>query len=173
MVELDLKYCPKCNDEYRAEIEKCASCGVILITGAEKIAQDEERKKKFANRVTELSPDDDLVGLQRGPLSEMRHLEALLDREHIATLLLGDDKSCGQSCCPTVYTLLVRREDAQEAFDIMAEEHKKATGLDYHDNSAADNIFNPEAGVACCPACGHTFSTTAGTTCPDCGLNFG
>lgn len=172
MIELDLKYCPKCNDEYRAEIEKCAVCGVALITGAEKIAQEEERKRKLENRATELSQDDDLVGLQRGPLSDMRHLADLLAQENIATLLLGDDKSCGQSCCPTVYTLMVRREDGQEAFNLMEEEHKKTTGLAYHDHSTADNVFNPEAGVACCPACGHTFSTT-GTTCPDCGLNFG
>ena len=61
MVDLDLKYCPQCNDEYRAEIEKCAVCGVDLLTGAQKIAMEEERRKKPKKRTAELSPDDDLV----------------------------------------------------------------------------------------------------------------
>jgi len=172
MVELDLKYCPQCNDEYRAEIERCAACGVVLITGAQKIEMEEERRRKLANRRTELSPDDDLVALRNGPLAEMRHFAALLEGENIATLLVGDEKSCGKSCCPTVYTLLVKREDGMEAFNIIEEEHKRITGLIHHDHSGADAVFNPETGQACCPACGHTFPTTE-TTCPDCGLSFG
>jgi hypothetical protein len=172
MVDLDLKYCPQCNDEYRAEIEKCAVCGVDLLTGAQKIAMEEERRKKLEKRTAELSPDDDLVALRRGPLTEMRHLAALLDGENIGTLLVGDEKTCGQSCCPSVYNLLVKREDGMEAFNIIEEEHKRTTGLTYHEHPDADIVFNPEAGEACCPACGHRFPTT-GTTCPDCGLNFG
>jgi len=171
MVELDLKYCPNCNDEYRAEIEKCAVCEVVLITGAQKIEMEEERQKRLQNRTAELSPDDDLAALRRGPLTDMRHLANLLAGENIGSLLLGDEKSCGQSCCPSVYTLLVKREDGMEALNIIEEEHKRTTGLQDHEHSTADTVFNPEAGEACCPACGHTFST-AGTACPDCGLNF-
>ena len=172
MVELDLKYCPQCDDEYRAEIEKCAACGVVLITGAQKIDLEEQRRKKLENRRAELSPDDDLVVLRRGALHDMRHLVNLLQGENIGTLLVGDDKSCSKSCCPSVYDLLVRREDGMEAFQIIEEEHKKTTGLVHHELADSDLVFNPEASEACCPACGHTFSTT-GTTCPDCGLNFG
>lgn len=172
MIELDLKYCPECNDEYRAEIERCAVCDVVLITGAQKIEMEEERRRKQQNRTAELSPDDDLVALRRGPLSDMRHLVSLLEAENIGTLLVGDEKSCGQSCCPSVYTLLVKREDGMEAHVLLEEEHKRTTGLVYHEHSDVDSVFNPEAGEACCPACGHRFPPT-GTTCPDCGLNFG
>ena len=172
MIEPDLKYCPKCNDEYRAEIETCAVCGVDLITGRQKIEMEEARRKKLKNRSVELSPDDDLVFVRRGPLTDMQHLADLLEEEKIGTLIAGDDKSCGQSCCPSVYYLCTRREDAMEALHIIEEDHKRTTGLAYHDDTDDAAVFNPYAGEAKCPACGHAFPTTQ-TTCPDCGLSFG
>jgi hypothetical protein len=81
MIEPDLKYCPECNDEYRAEIEKCAACGIDLITGLQKIKMEEERTKILEGRSIELNPEDDLVPIQRGPLADMRHLSDLLN-EH-------------------------------------------------------------------------------------------
>lgn len=172
MIDPDLKYCPKCNDEYRAEIEKCAVCDIELITGQQKIEMEEARRKRLESRTTELTPDDDLVQIQRGPLPDLRHLATLLDKENIATLLLGDMKTCGQTCCPTVYNLLVRREDGMDAIHILEDEHRKTTGLSYHENSHADAIFNPHVAEAKCPACGHCFPTTE-QSCPDCGLSFG
>ena len=172
MIDPDLKYCPECDDEYRAEIEKCGVCGIDLITGLQKIEMAEERQRKLESRTAELNPDDDLVALRRGPLSEMRHLADLLHVENIGTLLAGDEKSCAKNCCPSVYNLLVKREDGMEAFHIIEEDHKRATGLAYHENTNGDIVFNPHAGKAQCPACGHAFPTTQ-TTCPDCGLSFG
>ena len=172
MIEPDLKYCPECNDEYRAEIERCAVCNVDLITGLQKIEMEEAKRKKLESRTAELTPDDDLVGLQRGPLSEMRHLADLLDVENIGTLLAGDENSCSKNCCPSVYNLLVKREDGMEALHIIEEDHKRATGLVHHESANDDAIFNPQASEAQCPACGHLFSTTH-TKCPDCGLSFG
>jgi len=172
MIEPDLKYCPECNDEYRAEIEKCAACGIVLITGLQKIEMEEAKQKKLESRTVELNPDDDLAVLRRGPLPEMRHFADLLNVENIGTLLAGDETSCAKNCCPSVYNLLVKREDGLEALHIIEEDHKRATGLAYHDNTNGDTVFNPHAGEAQCPACGHAFPTTQ-TTCPDCGLSFG
>jgi hypothetical protein len=172
MIDPDLKYCPQCNDEYRAEIEKCAVCNIDLITGQQKMEMEEARRRKLESRSVELSPDDDLVVIRRGGLSDMRHLADLLDKEKIGSLIIGDEKTCGQSCCPSVYDLSIRREDAMDAIQMIEEDHKRATGLAYHDNADDDAVFNPQAGAAKCPACGHTFPTTQ-TTCPDCGLSFG
>jgi hypothetical protein len=172
MIEADLKYCPKCNDEYRAEIEKCAACGVELITGLQRIEMETARRKRLESRTAELSPDDDLVEIQRGSLPDMRHLSNLLNGENIATLLVGDMKTCGKGCCPTTYNVLVRREDGMDAINIIEEEHKRTTALAHHENFHADAIFNPYAAEAKCPACGHSFPTTE-TSCPDCGLSFG
>ncbi len=69
MVEPDLKYCPQCDDEYRAEIEKCAACEIDLITGQQKIEREEALRKKLASRVDDLSPDDDLVPIRRGTIT--------------------------------------------------------------------------------------------------------
>ncbi|MBW2467496.1 MAG: hypothetical protein JRF02_09365 [Deltaproteobacteria bacterium] len=172
MIDPELKYCIQCNDEYRAEIEKCANCGIDLITGRQKIEMEEARQQKLGSRTAELSPDDDLVVIRRGPLSDMRHLAETLGRENIGTLMAGDESSCGKGCCPSVYNLLVKREDGMEAHHIIEEEHRRATGLTQHESVNGDTVFNPHENEAQCPACGYSFPTTQ-TTCPDCGLNFG
>jgi len=178
MVEPDLKYCPQCGDEYRAEIERCAACGIDLITGRQKIEMEEARRKKLASRVSELNPDDDLVRIRRGPLRDMRHFAGLLNNERIGTLLQGDLKTCGKDrfgntlATPTTYDLLVRQDDVMEAMNIIEAEHRRTTALAQHEHHNADAIFNPAAEEACCPACGHCFPTTE-KACPDCGLTFG
>jgi hypothetical protein len=172
MIEPDLKYCPECNDEYRAEIEKCAACGIDLITGLQKIKLEEKRTKRLEGRSVELNPDDDLAAIRRGPLADMRHLSDMLNGESIGTLLAGDENSCSKNCCPSVYNLLVKREDGMEALQIIEDEHKRVTGLAQHKNTNGDAVFNPHESEAQCPACGHSFPTTQ-TTCPDCGLSFG
>ena len=178
MVDPELKYCLKCNDEYRAEIEKCAACGIDLVTGRQKIEIEEARRRKLEGRMTELSPDDNLGRLRRGTLPEMRHLADLLNDEKIPTLIVGDMSTCGKDRfgntlgSPTTYDLLVRMEDGQEALQVVETEHRKSTAMDGHDTTGMDAVYNPAAGEACCPACGCTFKTTE-ACCPDCGLNFG
>ena len=178
MVEPDLKYCPKCDDEYRAEIEKCAACCVELITGQQKIELQEAQRKKLESRVSDLSPDDELATIRRGPLPEMRYLVSLLRNERIGTLLVGDLKTCGKDRfgntipTPTTYDLQVKREDGNAALHIIEAYYKKTTDLDQYDRSHVDSVYNPQVSEALCPACGHTFPTTE-KTCPDCGLSFG
>lgn len=170
-IDPDLKYCPQCDEEYMAGIENCAACEVRLLTGQERLALEETRQRRLESRGVELSVDDDLVNIHRGPLSEIRHMENLLATENINTLVAGDDNSCGAGCCK-VFFLRVRREDAQDAMALLADDFRKRTGLDYHDNTHVDAVFNPAAGEAVCPACGYVFSTSV-STCPDCGLCLG
>lgn len=172
MIDPDLKYCPQCEDEYRADIENCAVCKIPLITGRDKIAMREAQQRQLAQRKGALSPDEDIVTIHSASMQDMKHLEELLAVENIGTLVVGDDNSCGKGCCPSTYYLQVRREDAQDAYKIILAEQQRLTALHYHDTAHVDNVFNADAGEATCPACGHTFSTTS-TTCPDCGLCFG
>ncbi len=177
-IDPELKYCPKCNDEYLAEIIMCAVCEVELLTGEQLTKIVEERQKKLASRSGELSQDDDLVVIRRGKLHEMQYFEQILEKEKIGSLLAGDMRSCGQDrfgnthSHPTTYDLQVKREEAAEALQLIEVEHRKETHLDQHDNLNGDAIFNPAAEEANCPACGHTFPTTE-KICPDCGLGFG
>jgi hypothetical protein len=172
MVDPELKYCLQCNDEYMPQIEKCGVCGMKLISGREMLEREEVRTRNLAKRAGRITPDDDLVGIRQGALSDMKNTENLLNSERIATLLVGDESSCGKGCgCASSFVLQVRREDAQDALAILADEFRRSTGLDQHDISNADNVFDPLATEVVCPACGHSFSPTAGA-CTDCGLQF-
>jgi hypothetical protein len=173
MIDPELKYCPKCRDEYRAEIVACAACATILLTGAELLARQRAGQEKRATRKGELREDDELVSVRRGPLPEMRAYEQVLKREGIGTMLAGDEKACGKNCCPSNFDLLVRREEAPEAVQLIAAEIRRTAPLDGPGggNSHHDAVFHDEAAETICPACGHSFPPAS--ECPDCGLCFG
>ncbi|MCK5405495.1 MAG: hypothetical protein KAI75_09675 [Desulfobulbaceae bacterium] len=173
MIDPDLMYCPTCNDEYRADIKRCAACDVDLISGSMKIEEDRVREEKLAGRKGDITPDDDIVTIHRAPLAEIKRLEELLDKERIGYLVTGDDSSCGKGCCPSAFDLKVRREEAEEVLAIIDEENRSSTFMGRKDEGGNnDSVFNPHAREAVCPACGCSFSTST-TTCPDCGLSFG
>jgi len=172
MIDPELKYCVQCNDEYMPHMETCGVCGMKLLSGQEMLAREEARNRKLSRRASSITADDDLVSIRQGPLRDMKHMEALLQAERIPALLVGDESSCGKGCsCATSFILQVRREDAQDAFMVLAEEFRRSTALDSHDVSHADSVFNPLAPEVVCPACGHRFPPAAGA-CPDCGLQF-
>ncbi len=172
-IEPDLKYCLRCEDEYRADIERCGVCGDPLVTGREVQTRQAAQRERIAGRMREIGPDDELVVLRTGPLRDMKHLENLLRAERIPVVIAGDDKSCGKGCCPSTFFLQVRSDDSRDAYTVLEREFRTSTGLDSHDaGGGGDALFDERAGVACCPACGTSFATTT-TTCPDCGLCFG
>ena len=170
MFEPELKYCPKCNDEYRADIKKCHVCACDLLTGDEMIARDEDQRKKKVGRSGEFRADDELVAVRHGPLAEMRAYEELLNREHICTVLAGDESSCGKGCCGGNFDLVVKQAEARDALQIIEDEIRRTAVIDSVQNGAHDSVFNPMAADNTCPACGHQFS--GGMECPDCGLCF-
>lgn len=173
MYDPELKYCPKCKDEYRADIENCAACGIELLTGEAMADYVNNSLKKRQSRKGDLTPDDDIVTIHKGTLADMRCLEQDLQEEHIGYLIAGDEPGgCGQGCCASNFYLQVRREDAGDAFTIIEKQFSRTTGLNDFDLSNVDSVFNPDAGMAVCPACGFTFQTST-TTCPECGLCFG
>ena len=167
----ELCYCPQCKDEYRAGIERCAVCGVLLLSGSVMLARHQEQMNRFANRRGPLMEGEELIAIQKGPLGDLSRLQKLLENEKIGTLLKGDDSACGKGCCPSVFFLLVRREDSLDALAIIEVEHRRLTGLSGHDCHHTDAVFDPEREATVCPACGQTFKTSQ-TECPECGLCF-
>lgn len=169
----ELKYCPVCDDEYRAEIKMCAACAVELVSGQEKLVTEEVLKQKKAARSMELSVDDELVNIRKGPLLEMKNLQRILVKEQIPSLIAGEKKSsnCGKGCCGTDMFLQIKREDGEEAMEVLARDFKRTTALDHHDLQHVQSIFDQGARQTICPACGFSFTTSNGT-CPDCGLCF-
>ncbi len=172
MIDPELKYCPQCRDEYRPDISQCGVCGTTLLTGGQFMALHENKSEKRAQRKGDLTAADELVNIQGGPLTDMRHLEELLKAERIGTMLVGDERNCGKGCCPSNFFLQVRREDAADAFAVIQAEHQRMTALADHGADLVDGVFNADAGQATCPACGFSFQTST-NTCPDCGLCFG
>lgn len=175
MIEIDpeLKYCPRCNDEYRAEIVQCAACGIPLLSGAEVLKRQGDVRSRRENRRRAIGPEDDIVALHKGDMQEIKRIEAELRREKIATLLVGEGGgSCGKGCCGTSLYLHVHRDDAADAVAVIQSYIDRTTAISHHDLSHCDEVFNPEKVQACCPACGFRFQTSS-TVCPDCGLCFG
>jgi rubrerythrin len=172
MIERDLKYCPKCRDEYRAEAETCATCTIALVWGAELVVMESNNGASRRNRKGPLTPDDELVVVFQGALGDLKHLKDLLEAEQIGALISKEAGGCASGGCAPKFQLQVRQEEVRDALEVLAQEHRRATALAEHDATHAGAVFNPEAGEAVCPACGFAFATTT-TTCPDCGLCFG
>ena len=168
----DLKYCPQCDEEYREEIISCASCNIELITGSEKLAMEEAAKIKFASRSMDITADDELANIRKGPLGDMKHLQGLLASENIPSLVAGEKGNCGKGCCGGGdFYLQIKMVDGEDAMEVLAREFKRTTALDSHDLSHVHAVFDTGAASSTCPACGFTFSTSE-STCPDCGLCF-
>ncbi len=172
MVDPNLKYCLTCQDEYMPEIVNCPICHDQLQTGQQVLEIEEARRNRLANRSGQVSSEDEVVSIRQGTLNDMKHLENLLKAENLGVLIAGDENSCGKGCCASNFFLQVRKEEAYDALKILEAEFLRTTGIEYHDTTHADSVFDPKAGEVVCPACGHAFSPTS-TSCPDCGLQFG
>ena len=170
MIDPDLKYCPRCGDEYRAEIERCAACAVSLLSGQELLKRQGEDKKAATCRP--LRPDDELVSIVKGPVVQMQTMQAVLKRAGIPSLAAGEASSCGSGGCSGPNLLIqIRKSDLEAAQTVLAREHIRTTGLHERDLAAANAVFDTAADSALCPACGCSFSTSR-NDCPDCGLCF-
>ncbi len=119
-----------------------------------------------------LTPDDHLAVIFQAPMADLKHLKALLEAEQIGAMISKEGGGCASGGCAPKFQLQVRQEEVQDALQVLAQEHRRATALAEHDDTHAGAVFNPEAEEAVCPACGFSFATTT-TTCPDCGLCFG
>jgi len=170
MYENDLKYCPLCRDEYRAEILQCAACGVELLSGDEMQRKngDLEGQQGATARIEE---GDTLVALRKGSLLDMKGLRNVLAGAGIPVELIQDDSCRGGGCGGPELVLQVRSQDGQKALAVLQEEYERTTGLADMKATQAEAVYDPEAAVAVCPACAHEFTPNR-PDCPDCGLHF-
>lgn len=173
MIDPELKYCVRCDDEYLSHIEKCGVCGDALVSGAALLAMKQEQKRFTDSRRGALTEQDDIVTIFKAPLGEIKRLELQLNNHNIGTLVIGEGPSCGKGCCGGGNAeLLVRREDFADAMVLINEDFERMTALTDHNAAFAEHTLDPAAELATCPACGFSFAATS-DTCPDCGLCFG
>jgi hypothetical protein len=171
-VDREMNYCPACGDEFRADITRCVSCEITLITGEEKLAAVQKQQELMNNRSMEISADDELVALRKGGLHDMKQLQALLAGDRIPAILAADE-TCGKGCCGTEMYLQIRKSDVDAAMIVLSREYIRNTALESHDLSHADAVFVQEADSNVCPACGCRFTALEEMDCPGCGLSFG
>ncbi len=164
-----LRYCPRCDSEYRPEISRCAHCNIALVSAGKRAAAREAVTAERSGRSMLIGPDDTLVPLRQGSLQEMKAVQYLLRKEHIPSILSGDEMSC-RGCSPQL-TLEVREVDLAAARKVLAADFLQSTGVSLDDLQGADHVFDLQAREVICPACRARFSPTVGA-CPDCGLGF-
>lgn len=166
----ELKYCPRCGDEYRPEILTCANCRVELQLGRDILAAGNAREHRDGT-VAEIEADENMIGIRRGPILQIKALRSHLLGLGLPSLLTREDSgSCG--CRGPEVTLQVREKDLREVMAALAEEYWQSTGLEDHETRFCGAVHDDQAEETLCPACGFRFSTQE-TTCPDCGLCFG
>lgn len=171
-IDPELQYCPQCQDEYRAGIERCAACEVELISGTMILAAREEKENRLAGRKFEVTREDELTDVIKGNILTIKQLQAKLKKEGFPSLIAGDGDSCGKGCCGGgEVRLQVRVSDLQDVMGFMAREHARTTGLADHVTTHGDAVFDATAMNTTCPACGCNFSPQS-QKCPDCGLCF-
>ncbi|MFT5698907.1 MAG: hypothetical protein ACI8ZB_001763 [Desulforhopalus sp.] len=171
-IDPEMNYCPDCEIEFRGDITMCPTCDVQLMTGKEKIQLFDVQSQSLTTRTMEMSPEDELVSIRKGPLKDIKVLQKILKKERIPSLLAGDEGSCGKGCCGPEMYLQIRSEDMDAATEVLARDFVKSTALNIEDLKHADVVFDEQAAETVCPACGCRFSPTVGA-CPECGLCFG
>lgn len=170
-IDPEMNYCPDCEVEFRGDIVKCPTCDVVLMTGKEKIQRTCAEKESSNLRSMDISSDDELVTIRKGPLKDIKALKRILANERVPSILAGDEGRCGKGCCGLEMYLQIRRVDMDAAEGVLARDFVKNTALNIEDLKHADVIFDERAAETVCPACGCKFSPTVGA-CPECGLCF-
>lgn len=168
-IDPTLQYCPQCGDEYRTEIQTCASCALLLISGQDLLRQ-RELLPQGGDAAAPIGADEPVVTIQKGPMLQIKALQALLHDQGMSALMVTESGgACG--CRGAEALLQVRVSALEPARAALAREYRQSTGLTEHDTRFAGEVYNPDADEAVCPACGFRFATSH-TCCPDCGLCF-
>jgi len=169
-IDPELKYCPRCAEEYRADIETCGDCQVPLVFGQAILAAQAASEPDTPSSLV-IGPDEPVVSIRRGPLLQLKELQRVVHGQGVAARLVKEDGG-GCGCKGPEVLLQVREQDLQQVMAVLSDDYYQSTGLNDHDVKYVGAVFDDELEETNCPACGTRFPTSQ-TTCPDCGLCFG
>jgi hypothetical protein len=150
----NIKICPDCTTEYFAHIENCADCGSVLLSPEEHERVQEDRKR-CKEKILE-----DTVVLKDGDLKWIDELYNVLINAGIPCAV-NADTGCKKGCCGNPYQLLVSREHAEKANELVEEHYTKL-----HPEIQVSREMMSQGN---CPACSSPVDPNA-AECPDCGL---
>jgi double zinc ribbon protein len=162
-----VRYCPRCDSEYRLEILTCAECGGEL----------EVREEGYHPPPQEPFPDvadgaDEPPGEYRslyysGEIADLEPLTDALGESRIPYRVDAADDTKVPLSPHNRFYLKVRDEEREQARQLL-ESLPQATELGIVDDLAEKN-FDPGKGYRNCPACSASIPAGA-RKCPDCGL---
>lgn len=95
-VDLEMSYCPNCDEEYRLDVEQCVHCQVALISGEERLNILKDREKGFTARSMEITEGEPLVAIREGKLRDLKPYQLLLGQERIPARLTGEAGGCAK-----------------------------------------------------------------------------
>lgn len=149
-----IKICPDCLTEYFAHIGNCADCGTTLLSPDENRKSQEERTRCMEKRL------EDQVLIKEGDkkwINELYHV--LIDRG--IPCLVTADSGCRRGCSADTRHLMVSREDAEKALELIEEYY----GEVHPEIRASREMISKGK----CPACASPVGSDA-TECGECGL---
>jgi len=153
------RVCPDCGEEFRPEIVRCSDCGALL----------RDRLEDDATAAGGAGPDGEAPGAPASPPVEIRRRSLyssnrIREIQPLAERLGSSGTSFWVESAGDSWTVLVAEADEERARAILGE----ILGMPECPSPA----FDPEAGYAACPACGHALQSRV-VECPECGLAVG
>ena len=147
-----IKICPDCNAEFFHHVQNCTDCGTALVLPEENQKIQDERGKCKEKLL------DNAVPVKEGDLDWIDELYNMLLDASVPCVMKAN---IGCGCSGHPYALLVSKEDAERANDLIEEHYAKV-----HPEIEASNEL---ANQGKCPACGSDVSPDD-PECRDCGL---
>ena len=155
-----VRHCPRCDTDYRPEIETCAECGGELDTRP-------ENPPPASPAPPDLPPGDYQSLFYCGEIRDLEPLAEALARNDIP-FQIDATKDEGVTLVPhSRFDLKVRDEEREKAREILSS-LPEAADLQLADD-AAEKDFEPGRGYRRCPGCASTLPFGA-LKCPECGL---
>jgi len=162
-----MKICPKCEDEFRDDMQQCARCQVPLVVEGEFQA----KAKLAVHEILSLTKAQRFL---EGPLDTCREIEKVLLSHDVPSMLEpikeAQEASLGSASIKR-YAVLVGEDDLQRAAEALqsrfaAQIEKEGFGAFSH------SVVRLDEGDITCPACGFVGALENGM-CPECELFLG
>jgi predicted amidophosphoribosyltransferase len=157
-----VRHCPRCDVDYRPEIQSCPECGGELESRDEESAPDDE-----PTPLPEPPPGDYRSLYFSAEVEEMEPLADALARAGIPFRLDTTQKGDVTLVPRARFDLKVRDEEREKARQILSA-LPEADEIGLADD-AAEKGYDPKKGYSNCPACSAALPAGA-VTCPECGL---
>lgn len=164
---LHYKYCPSCQDEFRAEVEFCAECGVALVFLDELQVQEEPVSVFPSLAELELLRMGDGHWIRELAL-KLRALGIIFRIEQTDELARRGELDPKAFTVRDSYALFVRREDLAQAQAVDQAHYREEVERVVESEGDAEARTSDDA----CPACGGLLPAHC-EECPECGLFLG